>query len=261
MSAVDEPPLVLELKPGRRPIRRAAKHWSRWVLLVALIAVVGVVLAFGWVFGRHIQGYLYFRSKGAVVHWQKFDTTAESGTTVVFRHSGVLIEDQQLENLAFLYHLKMVDLGGCPHITDQGVALLARFEGLRELHLSRFSNRWERNNKDYVGPELTDAGLASLKGLKLLEILSLDGTDVTDAGIESLAGMSRLEVLDLSRTQISDACLETLKGMKNLRFIRLDETRVTCKRAQSLQAALPDARIMLENCKFDQDAGAVGDVQ
>jgi Leucine rich repeat len=255
MSISGEPSLVLELKPSGPPVGRGGKHWLRWA---ALIAVIAVVLCVGWVGGRHMGAYLYFRALRADVNWQKFDTTAEAGFAVNFRPAAHLVQDAHLDRLESLYYLKMVDLTLCEDITDRGVGVLARFPDLRELHLSRQVNFWDPNDKQYHGPALTDAGLAMLQGLKKLEILSIDGTGVTDAGLQALVGMSSLEVLDISHTQVTNAGLETLKSMKKLRFIRLDGSRVTCEGARSLQAALPDAQLMLENCKLDQNEGAGG---
>jgi hypothetical protein len=258
MTTAGEPSLVLELKPSRPPRGRGATRWLRWAVLIAL---VGVVLAVGWVIGRHTNAYLHFRSLGAEVHWRAFDTTNESGVSVIGLPAANFLEDRDLEWLGLLYHLKMVDLTGCEHVTDRGVAVLARFEGLKELHLSHQLYQREGRTNIYLGPALTDAGLASLKGLKNLEVLSVDGAEITDAGLEALLEMPRLEVLDLSKTKVSDAGLETLKRIKKLRFVRLDGSRVTCQGAQALQEALPDLRVLLENCEVNRSKEAAGDAQ
>ena len=77
------------------------------------------------------------------------------------------------------------------------------------------------------GTQVTDAGLAHLKGLAGLQWLSLRGTQVTDAGLAHLKGLAGLQKLSLSDTQVTDAGLAHLKGLAGLQELDLNETRVT----------------------------------
>jgi Leucine Rich repeat len=58
---------------------------------------------------------------------------------------------------------------------------------------------------DLSGTQISDAGLAHLKGLTTLETLYLSGTRVSDAGLAHLKGLTTLKTLHLFRTRVSDA--------------------------------------------------------
>jgi hypothetical protein len=75
--------------------------------------------------------------------------------------------------------------------------------------------------------QVSDMGLARLKGSAGLETLSLGGTGITDLGLEHLKGLIRLERLYLFKTAVTDAGLEHLKGLTGLRCLHLEYTAVT----------------------------------
>ena len=59
---------------------------------------------------------------------------------------------------------------------------------------------------------MTDAGLAHLKGLPNLSILSLSGSEVTDSGVAHLRKLAKLVYLDLSKnSRVSDFGKKELK--------------------------------------------------
>ena len=60
-------------------------------------------------------------------------------------------------------------------------------------------------------PQVTDAGLKELAGLKSLQSLDLWGTQVTDAGLKELAGLQSLQTLYLAGTQVTDAGVAELQ--------------------------------------------------
>jgi Leucine-rich repeat (LRR) protein len=62
-----------------------------------------------------------------------------------------------------------------------------------------------------IGNQVSDAGLAHLRGLTQLKGLNLSSTQVTDAGLEHLRGLTRLTYLHLSNTQVTDASVNELK--------------------------------------------------
>ncbi|MDF2378290.1 MAG: hypothetical protein P1U81_18780 [Verrucomicrobiales bacterium] len=92
---------------------------------------------------------------------------------------------------------------------------------------------------DLARTQVTDAGLAHLKGMNNLTRLHLENTKVTDAGIAHLAGLSNLEYLNLYGTQISDAGIAKLAGLKNLKKVFLWQSKVTDAGAKKLAAAIP----------------------
>ncbi|MGO8753589.1 MAG: hypothetical protein ACLQNE_47250 [Thermoguttaceae bacterium] len=57
--------------------------------------------------------------------------------------------------------------------------------------------------------QVTDAGLAHLKGLTQLQQLSLDNTQVTDAGLEHLKGLTQLQTLFFDSTKVTDVAWST----------------------------------------------------
>ena len=81
---------------------------------------------------------------------------------------------------------------------------------------------------------------AALHGLLWLE---LRATQVTDAGLAHLRGMKRLVHVDLGLTQITDAGLAHLE-MTKLRRINLAGTRVTEEGVKALKRALPKTEIV-----------------
>ena len=93
--------------------------------------------------------------------------------------------------------------------------------------VARFPKRHEASSEFEVEPpqEITGAGLESLKRLKKLEDLSLDGTSVNDAGLKSLR-IEKPEVAALGETRITDAGLSPSQ-LKSLRSLHLGETRIT----------------------------------
>jgi Leucine-rich repeat (LRR) protein len=93
------------------------------------------------------------------------------------------------------------------------------------------------------GPDVTDAGLKHLAGLKRLQNLKLYGTKVTDAGLKELAGLKRLLHLSLYKSEVTDAGLKHLARFKQLKTFNLSKTQVTAKGIAELRKALPDLKI------------------
>ena len=87
--------------------------------------------------------------------------------------------------------------------------------------------------------EVTDAGLAHLKGMVNLENLHLGNAQMTDAGLAEIEGLTNLRFLSLDHTWVTDAGLVHLQGMAKLRQLTLAGTPVTAAGAASLRQALP----------------------
>ena len=101
----------------------------------------------------------------------------------------------------------------------EGPIWLTRLLG-DDLFLSVLSVQWP-------GPQVTDADLEHLRGLKQVRLLLLDSTQVTDAGLEKLKGLKQLEILFLNETKITDAGLVHLKGLKQLKQLSVSGTKIT----------------------------------
>jgi hypothetical protein len=69
--------------------------------------------------------------------------------------------------------------------------------------------------------ELTDAGLAHVKGLTTLRSLDLSRTRVTDAGLVHLTGLNQLQILNLTGTKVTDAGVRSLqKALPRVKIVR-----------------------------------------
>ena len=62
-----------------------------------------------------------------------------------------------------------------------------------------------------VTPQITDAGVAHLKGMTQLETLNFYNCKITDAAFDQLHGLAMLRNLDLGKTKVTDAGVERLK--------------------------------------------------
>ncbi len=80
---------------------------------------------------------------------------------------------------------------------------------------------------DLRSPQVADAELKELVGLKSLQTLSLGYTLVTDAGLKELAGLKNLQTLYFYNTGWRDTELKELVGVKSLQTLYLYETTVT----------------------------------
>jgi hypothetical protein len=83
--------------------------------------------------------------------------------------------------------------------------------------------------------QVTDAGMASIGGMRNLERLHLEQTAITDSGVKQLAGLGKLEYLNLYGTEVTAAIFEPLANLRNLRKLFLWETKVDNTAAQQFQ--------------------------
>jgi peroxiredoxin len=127
-------------------------------------------------------------------------------------------------------------------ITDAG---LAHLKGLKLLETLRLENR-----------QIGDAGLAHLGGLISLKTLYLGGTQVTDAGLAHVRNMTKLESLCVHKTGITDAGLEHLKDLTGLVYLCVHDTYVSNTGLASLQGMSSLKTLYLHNTQVS-DAGLV----
>lgn len=141
------------------------------------------------------------------------------------------LSDDALANLASLPHLKVLVIGDS-HLSDRGLAHLARVRTLEKLMLS-------------LNGRFTDAGLAHLTGLTSLDLLSVGGCPrVTDAGLVHLKTLKNLEILDLQGTGVTDAGLEHLAGLTKLKELGVGQTAISPQGKASFQAAMPNLKVI-----------------
>ena len=114
--------------------------------------------------------------------------------------------------LGLLLVMGMVGCGGpVARLEDKGAKITKNEQGeVVEVHLNRKPIGWKRGQTPH--PQISDAGLADIKGLTSLEALNLNSCrQVTDAGLVHLKGLTNLEDLDLGETKVTDAGLAAMQ--------------------------------------------------
>ena len=93
------------------------------------------------------------------------------------------------------------------------------------------------------GTQVTDRGLAELRNLSYLRMLSLDATDdptrLTDAGFVLLAKSLPLERITLRGGGFSDASLQPLTQSSTLHTLTLFQTSITPAGLQAIKQERP----------------------
>ncbi len=131
------------------------------------------------------------------------------------------VTDSDLLQLARLPHLTHLDLS-LTRITDHGLQQLKGAPGILELNL-------------YYAEQITDEGMAAVKGWKKLKRLNLRGTKITDTTLEHLANVTTLESLDIGFAQITDVGLDRLTPLLNLKELAISGNKLTDVGLQSLR--------------------------
>ena len=119
--------------------------------------------------------------------------------------------------------------GAGDKISSEVFPLLGKITTLTELNLG--------------GVALKDEDLASIAGLKNLEVLHLDSTPITDAALTHVGVLESLISLNLFGTAITDAGLSHLGGLRNLQSLYLAETKASAEGVARLQRELPKVQI------------------
>ena len=186
-----------------------------------------------------------------------------------------------LKALQGLRHLQVLNLVGkvwdSDCITDETLAQLSQFKGLRKLGLSEtgISDAGLKGLKEIKGlleldlsdtritpaglkelkdirnlrdlnlnhDQVEEAGLKELKVLKSLRRLCLRSTGITDAGLKDLKELKGLRELDLSQNEITDASLKDLKELRGLQKLDLSETNITQDGLKDLRQSMPGTTI------------------
>lgn len=150
--------------------------------------------------------------------------------------------------------VKLLDATKC---SDKGFAALKELPNLRKLVLGKAALSpaaaaaiGQCKNLRYlgvVGCGVSDADVAALKDLVLLEHLSLsENPQVTDKSMAVVKGFDRLRVLYLSKTAITDKGLAELKGLDGLRTLNVKSTKVTADAAEKFVEGMPNLRTVAQ---------------
>ncbi|MGE3806601.1 MAG: hypothetical protein AB7K24_18190 [Gemmataceae bacterium] len=144
----------------------------------------------------------------------------------------------------WLNHLEVLDLADATHFGDDGVHMLRSFTEVIEGGTLRSESCVRR--LDLSGTRVTDAGLRHMlgpDGLVRLEELHLANTDISDAGLAALKGLPQLRMLDLGNSVTVQGTVVagvrvTAEGVANFRKARPHcLVRYTSTKLESLTAA------------------------
>ncbi len=89
------------------------------------------------------------------------------------------------------------------------------------LFLDQKDQPWEMERLGLEKTKITDASLPSIAKIAKLEELDLSQCDVSDAGVAALKGNNKLKYLWLTGTKITDQSYETLRTLRSLEQLEL----------------------------------------
>lgn len=79
----------------------------------------------------------------------------------------------------------------------------------------------------YFAEQVTDEGMAIIKGWKHLKRLNVRGTKITDTTLEFVASIPTLESLDIGYAEVTDVGLDRLTSMQSLRELTIGGNKLT----------------------------------
>jgi hypothetical protein len=145
-----------------------------------------------------------------------------------------------------------LDVFDATRCTEKGFAALKELPDLRKLSVgksvmtlgrARAVGQCKELRRLYLaGCELTDAHLALLKPLTMLEWLDISDNPVTDKGMAAVKTLERLQELYLGKTGITDKALTELKALDGLRKLNVVGTKVTGEAAEKFADEMPNLR-------------------
>lgn len=146
-----------------------------------------------------------------------------------------------------------IDIFDATKCTDKGFGLLKELPNLRKLVIGKanltpgavaaIGQCKELRYLGLVGTGVSDAELAGMKDLKMLEHLGLsDNPQITDKGLATIKGFERLRVLYLNKTSITDKGLLELKSLEGLRTLSVKGTKVTPEAGDKFVDEMPNLR-------------------
>lgn len=151
-------------------------------------------------------------------------------------------DDEAFRKLASLGALRSLVLRH-DEISDVGFAPVANLGALERLYLDDC-------------PNITDAGLAHLRGLRKLKYLNIANCPITDQSFAHLANLPALATLIVESDQIGDAGLVHLKKMRPLEFLAITSPRITDAGVAHLSGLTRLNRLFIKGANVT-DAGLV----
>lgn len=242
LVAVLSVPLAWQVHKARQQMRavEAVKRHGGWVyydyeMVKGRPEKDREPLAPGWL--RRLIGDAYFQTivkvdfSGRVLN-RRYDLHADDRPI-----------DDALAALSTQAGLKSLAMNG-PQATDTGLAYLRRLTELEHLSIT--------------GPtEISDAGLANLRGLVNLKALYVSDCRATDDGFLSLSPLANLEILVLGSPDVTDRGLAVVAGMGKLKWLSVGGTNARPSRISD--AGLKHVGRLKDLKKFDARFSRVGD--
>lgn len=170
---------------------------------------------------------------------------AKTGTTLTLEHcrliskinveqldlSNSAITDEDLQYIGEMTNLTKLEITSCANISDEGVAYLRGLKNLDTIQLSK--------------TRITDKSIDVLTPLKRLRSLELFNTQVTDDGIAKLKALPIVEIGLEGCPRITDNALKPLAAKGKLTHVNVSETNISdngliclrsCKNLNTLRA-------------------------
>lgn len=140
-------------------------------------------------------------------------------------------------------------IAGCPHLkilhlrTELGDAEIERLAQLRELEVLDLP----------LALDVTDKGLQALSQHPRLKLIRLRAPQLSDAGLPPFATLPELRWLHLMEVPLTDAGLEVFRSMPRLESLYLDGDRATDEGLSNLVLARPDLHFHRDQLHLPHD--------
>jgi hypothetical protein len=144
-------------------------------------------------------------------------------------HDATAINDEAIQTIAGLKHLKQLALGRTA-ITDASLATIAKFPKIQAITLSDTA--------------VTDAGVKALENNQTVDCLELSGTEISDRSASIIGSMPHLRMLGLNETQLTDDGLSALHGLREMRHLSLRGTQVSPDAVAEYKQTHPMASVL-----------------
>ena len=157
--------------------------------------------------------------------------TALGSLRVIDLRVSPMVTDAAMKTLAKMPQLRAVRLTGC-NVTDTGIATLLDLPRLTELDvrncrgvttsgIEQLTARKSLRVLKIGGPKIDDEVLETVARLNNLTGLSLDNCDITDAGVAKLAELPLVDLTLYQCAGVTDKGLEVLAGYTELEHLTL----------------------------------------
>jgi hypothetical protein len=174
---------------------------------------------------------------------------------------GTTVGDREIERLAALKHLQLIDLS-FTDVTGESLRALSslkelvslRLEGcdVKDKHLIALGDMPQLAMLYLGRTQITDAGLKQIRRLEKLNLLQLSDCQITDQGLASLGRIPRIQHLWLSKTirngeddrsDLTDGCVDYLISLDTLVDLQIADSQLTESGLQRLREGLPKAKV------------------